>query len=332
MKPFLDEIHIKVKSGKGGDGKVSFHREKFVPKGGPDGGDGGKGGDVIFVSTSHLNTLSHINPRKWYRAKNGENGKGDKKSGKKGEDLIIPVPVGTIVYDLKNNKIFDFDKLDMKFIAAKGGKGGKGNQHFATPSNQTPAIATNGQEGEEKEYILKLKIIADIGIVGFPNSGKSTFLKATTNANAKIAPYPFTTLNPNLGTFSYDGIKYYIIADIPGIIEGASSGKGLGIRFLKHIERTNLLFIFLNGEEFDYIKQYDTLMNELSNYSKNLLEKKQVVAISKIDITEVRENIENNIKKLENHIKNKVYTVSSFSKEGLKELLEALSSKLKDLN
>lgn len=328
MKPFLDEVYIKVNAGKGGDGKVSFHREKFVPKGGPDGGDGGKGGDVIFISSSHLNTLSHINPRKVYKAKNGENGKGDNKSGKKGENLIINVPVGTIVYDLNNNKIYDFNKIDLKFIAAKGGKGGKGNQHFATSVNQTPSIATRGKNGEEKEYILKLKIIAHIGIVGFPNSGKSTFLKVTTNANAKIAPYPFTTLNPNLGTFTYDGVKYYIIADIPGIIEGASSGKGLGLKFLKHIERTKILLILLDGKEFDYIKQYDTLMRELGNYSKKLLEKPKIVAISKLDIPEVEKNFMIKKNDIESYINHKVYSISSYTQKGLKELLKGLSDLL----
>jgi GTP-binding protein len=269
MKPFLDEIEIRIRSGNGGDGIVSFRREKFVPKGGPDGGDGGNGGDVIFYASPHINTLSHLKPNKLYKAKDGHNGKGAKQSGKKGKDLIIELPVGSIIYDEDGNKLYDFTKIEEKFVILKGGRGGKGNQHFATSINQTPQIATKGKPGKEMKVKISLKIIADIGIVGFPNAGKSTFLKATTNANPKIASYPFTTLNPNLGTFSYDGKKYYVIADIPGIINGAHNGKGLGIKFLKHIERTRVLLILLDGEKGDYFEQYQALINELESFSKD---------------------------------------------------------------
>jgi GTP-binding protein len=322
MSFFKDEIIIKVKSGKGGDGIISFRREKFVPKGGPDGGDGGDGGDIYLESTYELNTLSHLSSAKTYRAGDGENGKTKNCSGKKGRDEIIKIPVGSQVFDANGNLIHDFINEE-KILLLKGGKGGKGNQHFATPINQAPRIATKGKNGIEKVIKIELKIIADVGIVGKPNAGKSTFLKVVTKSNPKIAPYPFTTLYPNLGTFSYDGKKYIIIADIPGLIEGASIGKGLGIKFLKHIERTKVLLIMLNSEEDNYYEQYNSLINELISFDKSLLDKKMIIAISKIDLLNDFEKLNNFIDKMKKENKT-VYPFSSINKTNLNQLLKAI--------
>ena len=333
MSLFLDEIKLYLTAGSGGNGCVSFRREKYVPKGGPDGGDGGDGGSIYFVASKNISTFGHLKYNFKFKAPNGENGRGKNQSGKKGKDIYIKVPCGTVLYE-NGTFIVDLKEDGQTFLAAKGGKGGKGNQHFATPVNQTPKKATNGTKGEEKQYFLTLKIIADIGLVGFPNAGKSTFLKITTNAHPKIAPYPFTTLYPNLGTFSYDGLRYYIIADIPGIIEGASTGKGLGIRFLKHIERTLCLFFILDGEGLPYKEQLITLFNELEKLDINLINKPFLISISKIDIPSVKEKslsfintipieIElNNQKKI---IIDKIFPFSSFSKEGFDDILRNLS-------
>lgn len=325
MSLFRDEIIINLKSGNGGDGIISFRREKFVPKGGPDGGDGGAGGDVYLESTRELNTLSHLSSSHLYKAKNGEKGKPKNCSGKKGEDLIIKIPVGCQIFDENGKLIHDFVNEE-RFLICRGGKGGKGNQHFATSINQTPRIFTKGQVGESKKIRIELKFIADVGLVGFPNSGKSTLLKTITNSNPKIAPYPFTTLFPNLGTFSYDGKRYFVLADIPGIIEGASEGKGLGIRFLKHIERTKVLLFLIDAEKENLYEQYEMLLKELSNFDKELLNKKRIISISKIDIISDRSKLiqfEEILKKQGFQI----FPFSSFTKENLENLKKEIYNK-----
>ncbi|MCX8059347.1 MAG: GTPase ObgE [Spirochaetes bacterium] len=330
MSYFKDEIIINIKSGNGGDGIVSFRREKFVPKGGPDGGDGGDGGDIYFEATNEINTLSHLTTSHIYKAGNGEKGKPKNCSGKKGKDLIIKVPIGSQLIDENGNIIYDFVKEE-KILILKGGKGGKGNQHFATPVNQSPRICTRGLEGKSKKIKIELKFIADVALVGFPNSGKSTLLKTITNSNPKIAPYPFTTLYPNLGTFSYDGKKYFIIADIPGLIEGASLGKGLGIRFLKHIERTKVLLFLIDSEKDDLIMQYKILLQELENFDKYLLKKERIISVSKIDLNI---NLEN-VLKFEEYMKKlgyEIYPFSSFTKENLENLKKAIYDKCMDSN
>ncbi len=333
MSIFLDEIKIYLQAGKGGNGCVSFRREKYVPKGGPDGGDGGNGGNIYFIATKKVSTFGHLKYNYKFKAGNGENGRGKNQTGKNGKDIYIHVPLGTVVFE-NNQIVADLKEENQIFLAAKGGKGGKGNQHFATPINQTPRKATVGLKGEEKVYFLNLKIIADIGIVGFPNAGKSTFLSVTTNAHPKIAPYPFTTIHPNLGTFSYDSLKYYIIADIPGLIEGASSGKGLGIKFLKHIERTSCLLFIIDGEAPDYYEQINILFQEIFNFNKDLIKKPFLVSISKYDLPDVKENIVKFLSKIPINIKlnqdctiiiNDILPFSSFSKEGFDNVLRQLS-------
>lgn len=238
---FIDEITLKVKAGDGGRGCVSFRREKFVPKGGPDGGNGGDGGDVIFIATTSYNTLSHLRGSKLIKAKRGEHGRGKDQYGKKGEDAIVYVPVGTIIKDLNSGEVIaDLTEEGMKVVVAKGGKGGRGNKCFVTPTNQAPYYAEEGKPGEEKELLLELKLIADVGIIGYPNAGKSTLISVISNAKPKIADYPFTTLNPNLGVVDYNEKFSFVVADIPGLIEGAAEGKGLGHQFLKHVERTKI--------------------------------------------------------------------------------------------
>lgn len=333
MSLFLDEITLYLLAGNGGNGCVSFRREKYVPKGGPDGGDGGDGGNIYFIASKNISTFSHLKYNYRFKAPNGDNGRGKNQTGKKGKDIFIKLPLGTVVFE-NNEIVIDLKEDGQVFLAAKGGKGGKGNQHFATAVNQTPRKATNGTKGEEKQYYLSLKIIADIGLVGFPNAGKSTFLKETTNAHPKVAPYPFTTIYPNLGTFSYDGLKYYIIADIPGIIEGASSGKGLGIRFLKHIERTSCLFFIIDGEGLSYLDQLKTLFSELAKFESNLLNKPFLISISKIDNPLVKEKalefkdklpIELDLENEKKVTIDRVFPFSSFSKEGFDEVLRNLS-------
>ncbi len=324
MKPFIDEIKIGIQSGRGGNGIVSFRREKFVPKGGPDGGDGGKGGDVVFMANSRLNTLSHLYPNKVYKADNGKNGAGAKRTGKSGKTLLIEVPTGTQIYDYENNLLHDFEQDGEKYLALEGGIGGAGNYHYSNSVDQTPRKAKQGLPGEKLKIKLVLKIIADIGLVGFPNAGKSTFLSMVSKASPKIGAYPFTTLRPNLGTFSYDGIRNYVIADIPGLIEGASSGKGLGIQFLKHIERTRILLFILDGLNTDYSTQYKQLLEELKKFNPQLLHKQRVVAISKSDIDFVNEEA---AKYSIEHEDENIKVFSSMSMEGIREILDILSKK-----
>lgn len=282
---FIDYAQIEVKSGDGGDGAVAFRREKYVPKGGPSGGNGGLGGSVIFETNNSLSTLLDFRYKRKFFAEDGKPGGNSLKDGKSGEDVVIKVPVGTIVKDAETNEVLlDLSKVNERVVFIKGGKGGKGNSNFATATRRTPRFAENGKPGVYKKLILELKLIADVGLVGFPNAGKSTLISKISAAKPKIADYPFTTLEPNLGIVRYKDYESFTVADIPGIIEGAHQGKGLGIKFLRHIERTRILLFLIEVTSENYQKDFDTLYNELKKYSKKLVEKKNLVALSKADL------------------------------------------------
>lgn len=282
---FIDYAQIEVKSGDGGDGAIAFRREKYVPKGGPSGGNGGLGGSVIFETNNSLSTLLDFRYKRKFFAEDGKPGGNSLKDGKSGEDVVIKVPVGTIVKDAETNEVLlDLSKVNERVVFIKGGKGGKGNSNFATATRRTPRFAENGKPGVYKKLILELKLIADVGLVGFPNAGKSTLISKISAAKPKIADYPFTTLEPNLGIVRYKDYESFTVADIPGIIEGAHQGKGLGIKFLRHIERTRILLFLIEVTSENYQKDFDTLYNELKKYSKKLVEKKILVALSKADL------------------------------------------------
>lgn len=279
----VDEATIDLKAGNGGDGAVSFRREKYVDKGGPDGGDGGKGGDIILRSSTDLNTLNDFARLKSYKAESGQNGMKAKKYGQQGESLILKVPVGTLVYEKNSNSLlFDFTKPDQDFIVVHGGKGGLGNFHFRSSTNQVPREFEPGQEGEEKRIRMELKLIADVGLIGLPNAGKSTLISVISKAKPKIADYPFTTIEPNLGVSNYRG-KSFTVCDIPGLIEGAAQGKGLGYKFLKHISRTKVLVHLIEANS-DYKQNYETVRKEIEKFDKDLLKKKEIIVISKSEL------------------------------------------------
>jgi GTPase len=327
---FIDEAEILVKSGKGGNGMMHFHREKFVPRGGPDGGDGGRGGDVIFEVRTTLNTLSAFRHVSRYIAKDGENGGSNNKSGKSAEDLIVLVPPGTMIYDAETKGLFgDLTNPGQRLAICKGGRGGRGNQHFATASRQAPKTAEKGEPGEEKRLRLELKLIADIGIIGVPNAGKSTLLSVLTNANPKVAPYPFTTIEPNLGVAQIDDEHSVVLADIPGLIEGAHHGAGLGHDFLRHIQRTRVLIHLLNGESEDPLADFSQINSELALFDPQLAKKPQIVALNKIDQPEVLENwpkIEKAMKKR----KVEIMGISAMARTGVRELLLKAAEKLQE--
>lgn len=327
---FIDYAEIEVKAGNGGKGAVAFRHEKYVPKGGPSGGNGGKGGDVIFKAFHNLSTLLDFRYKRKYKAGNGEPGGSSLKDGKNGEDLIIKVPVGTVIKDAETKKIlFDLDSDGKVFIAAKGGKGGKGNSNFATSTNQTPRFAEPGIDVQSGKLILELKLIADVGLVGFPNAGKSTLISTISAAKPKIADYPFTTLEPNLGIVQYKDFNSFTVADIPGIIQGAHEGKGLGLKFLRHIERTRILLFLIDLTSENIQKDFDMLFNELKNYSVKLANKKKIVALSKADLVE-----ESVLKKFKNQkLKNAdlpLLVFSSVSKYGIDKLLNQLWNTLSE--
>lgn len=281
---FVDYVKIMLRSGNGGAGSVHFHRDKSNPKGGPDGGDGGKGGSIIFKGNAQLWTLLHLKYKKHIFAPNGEPGSSARKSGADGKDIIVEVPIGTIIKDAETQEVeveITEDKQEFEFA---GGRGGLGNDHFKNSVRQTPRYAQPGEEGMEAWKILELKILADVGLVGFPNAGKSTLLSVVSAAKPKIANYPFTTLKPNLGIVSYRAYKSFVMADIPGIIEGAAEGKGLGLRFLRHIERNSVLLFLIPCDTDDIAKEYEILLNELEKYNPELLHKKRFLAISKSDM------------------------------------------------
>ena len=286
---FIDEALIFVRSGRGGNGMVHFHREKYAPRGGPDGGDGGRGGDVIFEVKTTLNTLQSFRYKHKYIAETGANGGGSNMSGRSAPDLIIPVPPGTIIYDADSSEILaDLTTPGQRLVVCKGGRGGKGNQHYATSRNQAPRMAEKGEPPQEKNLKLELKLLADVGIVGVPNAGKTSFLSTVTNATPKIADYPFTTLEPNLGVANLDLEHSLVLADIPGLIEGAHEGVGLGFAFLRHIQRTRVLIHILNGMAEDPIGEFSQINAELSLFDEHLSEKPQIVAFNKMDLPDVQ--------------------------------------------
>ncbi len=320
---FLDQVKIYIKAGNGGDGSPSFRREKFIEYGGPDGGDGGKGGSVILKVEQNLNTLIDFRYQQHHKAKRGENGAGQNRTGKSGEDLILKVPLGTQVFEEDNKTlIYDFTKISEEFIAAAGGKGGLGNTRFKSSTNRAPRKFTKGTQGEEFTIWLQLKTIADIGIIGLPNAGKSSLLASVTNANPKIANYQFTTLNPNLGVASYDN-KEITIADIPGLVEGAHKGTGLGIQFLKHIERCKSLLHLIDITSEDLKKSYQQVKNELKKYSNKLTKKKELIVLNKIDLIDEKE-LNHIVKDFKKNTKSEVITVSTFNKSSVSKIKSKL--------
>jgi len=317
---FVDLAQIEITAGNGGHGCVSFHREKFVPKGGPDGGDGGNGGSVILLATSQLHTLQDIRYHRKYKAENGHPGEGNNRSGKKGKDITIKVPVGTLVRDLETREIIaDMVEDGQIFVIAKGGNGGWGNQHFANSQNKTPRFAKPGLPGENLKVEFELKILADVGLVGFPNAGKSTLLSVISAARPKVADYPFTTLVPNLGIVKYGDYESFVMADIPGLIEGAHLGKGLGDQFLRHIERTKVLLFMVDVNEDDIKETYETLLNELISYDKELAYKPRLLCITKMDSVDL-ENYEDDIE-----VDIPVMRISSVTRYNIEQLIYKLA-------
>lgn len=329
MARFVDQAKIYVKAGDGGSGCVSFRREKYVPRGGPDGGDGGDGGDVILIADPQIHTLYDFYHQVHFYAENGKPGMGKRMKGKDGEDLLLRVPLGTVVRDGETGELLgDLIHPGQTLIVAKGGKGGRGNAHFATPTRQAPKFAEKGQPGEERWLILELKLIADVGLVGFPNVGKSTLLSKITSAKPKIADYPFTTLQPNLGVVFLNGGETFVVADVPGLIEGAHKGLGLGHEFLRHIERTRVLLYVLDITREETLNQdFTNLQRELFLYNPILLKKDFLIAFNKVD-TLKREEREEKIERLKGlfnpELRNRIYVISAVTGEGLKDLLYAL--------
>ncbi len=318
---FVDYVNITVRSGDGGHGKVAFRREKFIPKGTPNGGDGGKGGDVIFVGDRNMNTLLDFTLNRKFIAENGQNGGMNDMTGRNGRSVTIKVPLGTVISDKITNEIYlDISDDNKEYKLLEGGKGGWGNAHFKTSTRQAPMYAQPGIAGIERQLNLELKVIADVGLVGYPNAGKSTLLSVMSNARPKIADYPFTTLFPNLGIVKYGNYKSFVMADIPGLIKGASEGKGLGLRFLRHIERTKILIYLINSNSEDYKKDFKVLQNELFTYSDTMREKPFIKVLSKKDL-------------LEKKYRGKFFDheISSFTLEGLEELKLLIAEKLKEI-
>lgn len=331
---FVDYTKIIIKSGDGGNGAVSFRREKYVAAGGPDGGDGGKGGDIYFAVDADSNTLIDFRYNRKFKAQNGENGSGAHKYGKSGEDLVIKVPKGTIIKDAETKEVIaDLSKDGEKRLILPGGRGGKGNSHFATSTRQVPRFAQDGEKGAEKELILELKFLADVGLIGFPNVGKSTLLSRVTAATPKIANYHFTTTYPNLGVVKTEYGDSFVMADIPGVIEGASEGVGLGIQFLRHIERTRLLLHVIDcsgSEGRNPVEDFEIINKELKNYSEKLAQRKQIIVANKADVMQE----ESSYKALEEMAKEKkidIFKISAVTGEGLKELFKHVSEVLKTL-
>lgn len=328
---FIDYVTVHVSSGHGGRGAVSFRREKYVPRGGPDGGDGGRGGHVIFQADPRLNTLLDLRYHRLYRAPNGQPGMGKKMHGADGGDMLIPVPVGTVIRDAHSQEaLADLDEPDMRFVAARGGKGGRGNTHFATPTRQAPRYAQPGLPGEERDLVVELKLLADVGLVGLPNAGKSTLISVISRARPKIADYPFTTLVPNLGVVKMDDVRSFVVADIPGLIEGAHEGAGLGHRFLRHVERTKLLLHLVDvaeGAPGDPVGNFETLSRELALYDKTLAEKPLAVAATKCDAAGRGQRLDS----LRQYCETRgidFFPISAVTHEGIRELVRYLSGKV----
>lgn len=330
---FIDYVKIHVKAGDGGRGCVSFRREKYVPRGGPDGGDGGKGGNIIIKATKELNTLLDLRYQREYKAQKGEHGKGSNKHGRDGEGRIILVPVGTLIKNAETEEVIaDLDHHDAEVVAAKGGRGGLGNAHFATPTRQSPKFAQPGEKGEEKWLILELKLLADVGLIGLPNAGKSTLISVISSAKPKIADYPFTTLVPNLGVVKLEDFRSFVVADIPGLIEGAHRGAGLGFQFLRHVERTSILLHLVDISDMlttDPVEDFEKINKELVLYSPDLLNKPVAVAGTKLDIAHDRIRLD----RLRNYCRDKgldFFPISSATGEGIKELVKYLSKKMEE--
>ncbi|MFO7971743.1 MAG: GTPase ObgE [Desulfobacterales bacterium] len=318
---FIDEAIITVQSGDGGRGCVSFRREKFIPRGGPDGGDGGKGGDIVLKTTSRKRTLYQFRFKKHFKAENGSHGQGQQKTGKNGQDLTIELPPGTLITDADTGQVItDLIKCDEAVVLARGGRGGRGNARFKTSTNRAPRFAQPGEPGESKTLRLELKLLADVGIIGLPNAGKSTLITAVSSARPKIGNYPFTTLFPSLGVVQTGWAEPFVVADIPGLIEGAHKGTGLGIRFLRHIERTRILIHLIDVSAMDtdnLLKAYDTVNKELAMYNQKLTEKPQLVVLNKIDLPDVREAA----KKFQTALKEKqVIFISALTGKGIENL------------
>ncbi|HRH44831.1 MAG TPA: GTPase ObgE [Pyrinomonadaceae bacterium] len=331
---FIDRVKIKVKAGNGGDGVTAFRREKFIPRGGPNGGDGGKGGSVWMEADEGYNTLLHLRYNPEHKAERGRHGEGSNKHGKDGEDVVVKVPVGTQIFDAEsNNLLFDFTEPGQRFCAAKGGKGGWGNAHFATPTKRAPKYHYTGRAGEEKELQLELKLFADVGLLGFPNAGKSTLISVISAARPKIADYPFTTLEPNLGVVDIGDFRTFVVADIPGLIEGAHEGAGLGDRFLRHVERTKLLLHLVDVSSLsgrDPIKDYEIINREIASFNPELAQRPQVVVATKLDALDDPERLEK-LRKRAKKDKKQFFEISAVTNQGTHELVMKVAQMLDDL-
>ncbi len=331
---FIDRAKIKIKAGDGGNGVTAFRREKFVPRGGPSGGDGGNGGDVWLEADESLNTLLHLRYNPEHKAERGRHGEGSNRHGKDGADALVKVPVGTQVFDAESGDLlFDFTENGQRFRAAKGGKGGWGNQHFATPTRRAPKFHYTGRPGDEKELQLELKLIADVGLVGFPNAGKSTLISVISAAKPKIADYPFTTLEPNLGVVDLGDFKTFVVADIPGLIEGASEGAGLGDRFLRHVERTKLILHLVDVSSIsgrDPVEDYEIINRELANYNEDLAARPQIVVATKLDALDEPARLESLRERAKADGKD-FFEISAVANQGTKELVAAVAKYLEKI-
>ena len=331
---FIDRVKIKIKAGDGGNGVTAFRREKFVPRGGPSGGDGGNGGDVWLEADEGYNTLLHLRYNPEHKAERGKHGEGSNRFGKHGEDAVVKVPVGTQVHDAESGDLkFDFTEPGQRYLAAKGGKGGWGNAHFATPTRRAPKFHYQGRPGDERELQLELKLIADVGLVGFPNAGKSTLISVISAARPKIADYPFTTLEPNLGVVDMGDYRTFVVADIPGLIEGASEGAGLGDRFLRHVERTKLILHLVDVSSFsgrDPVQDYKIINRELAAYNEDLAHRPQIVVATKIDSLDDPERLAS-LKMQAKKDRKPFFAISSVANMGVKELVSEVARLLTDL-
>jgi GTP-binding protein len=332
---FIDRAKIHVQGGDGGNGVTAFRREKFVPRGGPSGGDGGRGGDVVLVADGSLNTLLHLRYNPQHIAQRGSHGEGSNRSGREGEDLIVRVPVGTQIFDANTGDLLhDLNHDGDRWLAARGGRGGFGNAHFTTSTNRAPRYHQTGSKGEELDLQLELKLLADVGLVGFPNAGKSTFISTVSAARPKIADYPFTTLEPNLGVVDLGDFRTFVIADIPGLIEGAHAGAGLGDRFLRHIERTKLLLHLVDVSSVsgrEATGDYETVNRELASYNQELATRPQFVVATKIDALDEPERLES-LKRSAEKDNKPFFAISSATGEGVRELVNAMAAKLEELS